>query len=46
MPPQDLWLPPHTCLSRPGPGVNLLFFSLSVSELLFRVIWCNNLANE
>ncbi|CAB1428270.1 unnamed protein product, partial [Pleuronectes platessa] len=20
MPPQDLWLPPHTCLSRPGPG--------------------------
>ena len=19
MPPQDLWLPPHTCLSRPGP---------------------------
>ena len=21
MPPQDLWLPPHTCLSRPGPGL-------------------------
>ncbi|CAB1421872.1 unnamed protein product [Pleuronectes platessa] len=22
MPPQDLWLPPHTCLSRPGPDSN------------------------
>ena len=47
MPPQDLWLPPHTCLSRPGPGLHLTDldgwglkgFQDCLSSIMFHVKW-------
>ena len=45
MPPQDLWLPPHTCLSRPGPASYRLELGLLICLHSVSIVCSNHGSN-